>query len=64
MSFFVEPSKVGDVERDIRGSDSSKHVVEIGCSKEIVEPFFIDVPGWLADDPANYFLPADERFPD
>lgn len=61
--FFDDRSKVGRVERDI-SREGSEDVLKIDCSREVAELFFIDVPGWIADDPTNYFLFAEERFPD
>jgi hypothetical protein len=55
-----EKSEKNEFSRTSMGRELSSDVV----SRQVDGPFFMDFEESLADDPANYFLQADERFPD
>lgn len=57
-----------DSDRDVCLAGSEKDSSNLGdalhSAERSVGPFFMDFDDGLADDPANYCLPAEARFPD
>ena len=51
-------------ERDVRARSSAEGYADESDAELNTSPFFMDMDDWLADDPSNYCLPAESRFPD